>query len=224
MSTQRDDIILQADVIDELDWEPSVNAADIGVTVHAGVVTLTGYLPNYAQKRAAEEAALRVAGVKAVAENIEVRLPNATRRTDAEIAQAALDTIKWHAFLPEDRLTLRVQKGVVTIEGEVEWQYEKDKALESIRNMTGVVGVIDLIKLTPKLTPSGVKEKIRKALERVADEDASHIEVSVTGSEIVLRGEVKTWVDREQAVRAAWAAPGVTMVRNEIKVIPHVFA
>jgi osmotically-inducible protein OsmY len=224
MKTNRNDIQLKQDVIDELDWEPSVNAADIGVTVKDGIVTLSGYVPSYAEKNAAERATLRVAGVKAVAEEIEVRLPHSMKRTDADLAKTVLDAIKWHVFIPEDRLKVKIEDGLVTLEGEVEWQFQRDKVLAAVRPMTGVIGVINLIKVKPRLTPFGIKEKIRKALERTADEEASHITVEVHDGAVTLGGSVRTWVERDDAVRAAWSAPGVTSVKDRIQIKPPVFA
>ena len=224
MKNDKSDVMLQQDVIDELDWEPSVNAANIGVTVKDGVVTLTGSVPHYAEKRAAEQAALRVSGVKAVAEEIEVRLPSSKKRTDTDIATAVVAALKWHVYLPEDALKVKVEDGIVTLDGEVEWQFQKEKAVDVVRPLTGVRGVFNLIKVTPRVSPAGVKEKIRKALERTADEDAGHITVEVDRGEVTLGGDVRTWVEREDAIRAAWSAPGVRAVTNHIKIKPFVYA
>lgn len=224
MKNDRNDVMLQQGVLDELDWEPSVNAADIGVTVQEGIVTLTGYVPSFAEKRAAEQAALRVAGVKAVAEEIKVRLPGTRTRTDAEIARAAVDAITWHVFLQEEQVKVKVQDGIITLEGNVEWQYQKDQAVDAVRTLTGVKGVFNLIKVKPLVTPAGIKEKIRKALERTAHEDAEHITVNVQEDEVTLGGNVRTWSEREDAVRAAWSAPGVTNVKNNIAIRPFSYA
>lgn len=224
MKNNRADILLQQDVMDELDWEPSVNAADIGVTVKDGVVTLTGHVPSYAEKRAAEQAALRVSGVKAVAEEVEVRLPSSQKRTDADIAKAVLDAIKWNVYLPEKTLKVKVEEGVVTLEGDVVWQYQRDKALEVVRPLAGVRSIINLIKVKPHITPLGIKDRIYKALERTAEEEAARIMVEVDGGEVTLSGDVRTNVERQDAVRAAWSAPGVTKVINHIRVTPFIYA
>ena len=224
MKKDRSDIILQQDVIDELDWEPRVDAANVGVTVKDGIVTLSGYLPSYAEKRAAEQAAQRVSGVKAVAEEIEVRLPSSKKRTDADIARAVVDAIRWHVYLPEDQLKVKVEDGIVTLDGEVEWKYQKDKTLEAVRPLTGVTGVINRVKVKPHVTPVQIKEKIRRALERTADEEAKRITVEVDGGAVTLGGIVRTWTEWDDAVRAAWSAPGVTKVTNQIKIKSPVYA
>lgn len=223
MKNERDDITLQRAIIDELDWEPSVNAAGIGVMVKEGVVILAGYVPSYAQKRAAEQAVLRVPGVKAVVEEIEVHLPSAQKRTDVDIAKAVVDAIKWHVHLPQT-LKVKVESGWVTLEGEVEWQYQRTKAFDAVHNLTGVEGILNLIKVKPRLTPAGIKEKIQKALERAAKEDVDGIKVDVEGSEVTLSGSVRTWVERADAARAAWSAPGVTEVTNNIEIGSHTCA
>ena len=221
---EKNDLNLQEQVIEELDWEPSVNAAEIGVTVKDGIVTLSGYVKSYADKRAAEEAAQRVSGVKAVAEEIEVRLPGASKRVDADIAKAAVDAIRWHVYLPEDKLKVKVEDGVVTLDGNVEWQFQKEKAVDVVRHLTGVRGVVNLIKVHPRITAGDIRARIHKALERTAMEDSESVKVSVYESEVVLTGQVRTWKEREDAVRSAWSAPGVTKVVNNIKISPFAYA
>jgi osmotically-inducible protein OsmY len=205
-------------VEEELEWEPSVTSTNIGVIVKDGIVTLTGYAPSYAEKRAAERAALRVSGVIGVAEEIEVRLPGTSTRTDAEIAKAVSDVVKWNVYLPDDGLKMKVENGFVTLEGEVQWQFQRENAERAIRNLTGVRGIANLLKVKPRVQPGEIKAKIRRALERTADEDAGHITVTTTGTEVTLGGKVKTWVEQQDAVRAAWAAPGVTAVHNHITI------
>lgn len=217
---EKSDVNLQEQVLEELDWEPSVNAAEIGVTVKDGIVTLSGYVKSYADKRAAEEAVQRVSGVKAVAEEIEVRLPGLSKRVDADIAKAAVDAIRWHVYLPEDKLKVKVEDGIVTLDGNVEWQFQKEKAVDAVRHLTGVRGVVNLIKVHPRITSGDIRSRIRKSMERTAMEDSESVTVSVYGSEVVLSGDVRTWKEREDAVRSAWSAPGVTKVVNNIKISP----
>lgn len=214
----KNDSQLQRDVLDELEWEPSINASDIGVAVKDGIVTLSGTMPSYAEKRAAERAALRVAGVKGVAEEIEVRLPSEHKRTDSEIASAAVNTIKWHVFLPEDRIQVKVENGWVTLEGQVEWNYQRARAESAVRPLTGVRGVTNLIMMKPQVKPTQVREKIKRALERAADEDAGKIRVEVDGSEVTLSGTVRSYMEKDEAEWAAWSAPGVTKVHNKLHV------
>lgn len=218
------DIRLQKLVLDELDWDPSVNAADIGVSVRDSVVTLNGHVASFAEKRAAEEAALRVTGVAAVAEEIEVRLPGSDRLTDAEVAEAVVNAIKWHVYLPEGKLRVKVEEGVVTLYGEVDWKYQVGKAVDAVRSIRGVKGLINLIEVRPALKPHDIKRRIQRALERSALQEANNIEVTVHGHEVVLRGTAATWQEREDALRAASSAPGVTSVINEISIRSRVLA
>lgn len=214
----KNDSQLQRDVLDELEWEPSINASDIGVAVKDGIVTLSGSVPSYAEKRAAERAALRVSGVKGVAEEIKVRLPSKYQRTDSEIASAALSAIRWHVFLPEDQIQVKVENGWVTLEGEVEWNYQRARAESAVRPLTGVRGVTNLIMMKPQVKPTQIREKIKRALERAADEDAGQIRVEVDGSEVTLSGSVRSYMEKDEAEWAAWSAPGVTKVRNQLHV------
>jgi osmotically-inducible protein OsmY len=221
---KEDDVDLQRTVIDELDWEPSVNAAGIGVTVTGSVVTLSGYVPTYAEKRAAERAVLRVAGVHGVADEIEVRLPSMFERTDAELAKAALDALHWNVYLPEEKIKVKVEDGWITLEGKVEWKYQRDRAEQAVRTLKGVLGVVTLLEIEPRTSPLGVKEKILKALQRIAAEDAEHIQVVAEGGKVTLRGTVRTWMERDEAETAAWSAPGVTEVHNLVDVRKLVYA
>jgi len=209
---------IQRDVLAELKFEPRVAPTEIGVAVKDGVVTLMGWVDSYTKRWAAEEAAHRVRGVKAVANDIEVRLPLSAERTDVDIAAAAVRALEWDAMVPIDKLDVTVSKGWVTLKGEVEWQYQKQDAERVVRRLSGVRGVTNLILVKPRLTASELKEKIELALVRSAQVDAQRITVEVQGTKAILRGTVRAWAEREEAERAAWAAPGITAVENLITI------
>jgi osmotically-inducible protein OsmY len=210
------DAEIRKNVEAELSFEPSINASEIGVAVKDGIVTLTGRVDSYWEKIAAEEAATRVAGVKAVANELEIRLPFSSERTDEDIARAAVNRLEWTITVPKDRIKVKVSKGWVTLEGEVEWQFQKNAAEEAVRNLVGIKGVINHIVVKERPSTAEVKAKIEEALKRSAEVDASHITVETEGDKVILKGTVRSWFEREEAERAAWRAPGVRKVDNRI--------
>jgi osmotically-inducible protein OsmY len=215
MSTDSD---LKRAVLDELSWEPSVDAAHIGVTANAGVVTLTGHVENYSQKLDAEKATSRVKGVKAVAEEIEVKLPYDLKRGDEDIAAAAIDRLGWNSNIPDDAIQVKVAKGWVTLTGAVNWHFEKDAAEQDIRALSGVIGVSNQVLVKPTINASNVKDDIEQALHRSWYYDPNTIQVSAEGGQIKLTGNVTTWNARCLAGSTAWSAPGALSVENAITV------
>jgi osmotically-inducible protein OsmY len=215
----KSDAAIQKDVIDELHWEPKTAAAEIAVGVKGGVVTLAGKVESYAQKVAAEHAAERVSGLRALADDLEIRIPAARTKTDTEIAHAALDALHWDVEVPDERLTLKVENGWIWLEGDVEWQFQRAAAERDVQYLTGVRGVTNLIGLKPTHASSvEVGQKIKDALRRNAEHDADRIVVETHGGRVTLKGSVRSRAERQDAERAAWAAPGVTEVDDRIRI------
>jgi osmotically-inducible protein OsmY len=209
---------IKRDVEDELRWDADIDATDIGVAVHNGVVTLSGFVRSYAQKTEAERDAKRVAGVVGVANDIEVRLPVLDQRPDPEIARDAANALKAELPFSSENIKVIVRDGWLTLEGTVEWNYARERAESSVKRVRGAKGVSNAITLKPKVQPHEVRRKIEDALRRSAELDASRITVQANGDEVILRGTVKSWAERQEAERAAWAAPGVTRVENRITI------
>jgi len=215
--TDRD---LKLQVQSALDFEPSLDATDVGVSVDEGVVTLRGNVASYAEKMTAERVALRVYGVKGIANDVAVHIAGRFERTDTEIAQAALHAVKWNTLLPADRVTVTVANGWLTLKGTLDWQYQKDVAARAVRDLTGVKGITNSITVQARVKTVDVRDKIEAAFKRSAEIDARRINVNATDGQVILSGNVHSWAERQEAERAAWAVPGVTLVEDRLAIVP----
>ncbi|HEY5617777.1 MAG TPA: BON domain-containing protein [Vicinamibacterales bacterium] len=207
-------------VEDALDWEPSIDVSDVDVRVDGGVVTLRGDVGTYAERRATEQVVLGVYGVRGVANDLTVRLTRTLERTDTDIAQAAVNTLRWNTQVPSDRVSVAVSDGWVTLRGMVDWQYQRDAAEGAVRTLAGVRGITNEISVGPRVQPADVQTRIEAALRRSAEIDARRINVSISDGRVRLTGNVHSWAERDEARRAAWAAPGVTGVEDQMAVVP----
>lgn len=215
----KNDADLQRDVLDELKWEPSVNEEDIGVTVRGGVVTLTGNVPNYSEKLAVERATKRVAGVRAVAEELKVRLSNSAERDDTDIAQAAAYALDWNVFVPHSKVLAKVENAWITLSGDIEWNYQREAAHDAVRHLLGVKGVTNQMHVkSPTILTGEVRSKIEAAFKRNMTQDADGITIEANEGNVILNGKVQSWEEHDDAGIAAWSAPGVKTVENNLEV------
>ncbi len=211
---------LRQHVENALEWEPSVDQSDIGVSVDDGIVTLRGNVRSYSEKATAEQVALRVYGTKGVANDLQVRLANGAERTDTDLAQAAVNALNWNTVVPTGKVTVSVTNGWITLKGVVEWQYQKDAAARAVRDLTSVKGVTNQIAVASHVSAPDVRNKIEAAFTRSAEIDARRINVTAADGKVILSGNVRSWAERREAERAAWAAPGVTQVDDRLLVTP----
>jgi len=209
---------LQKAVLAELEWEPRLDASKVGVATLDGVVTLTGSVPSYPEKIAAERAVKRVAGVKGIANDLEVHLPGSSQRGDTELAQAALQALQWDVMIPTDRVTVRVSHGWLTLEGNVEQEYQRNAAERAVRHIRGLRGCDNNIELKPRVTETQVKQRIEAALKRRAEFDAHQVKVAVAGGKVTLNGVVRSWREHDDALNAAWDAGGVSAVEDALTI------
>jgi osmotically-inducible protein OsmY len=218
------DIEIQKDVLDELKWEPYLNSTEIGVAVKNGIVTLSGTVNSYLKKTRAEKAAKRVAGVKAVAEDIEVKYSDSLLKNDTEVAEAILTALKWHSAINEEKIKVKVEDGVVTLDGEVDWEFQRNSAVMQIENLIGVKRIVNNVTIKTGILPKELKQKVNSAFHRSATIDSEKINIEVLGSKVVLTGKVRSWAEKNDAENAVWAAQGVNKVENNLEIDMEVFA
>jgi len=219
----RTDTQIQKDVMEELKWEPLLNANEIGVAVKNGIVTLTGTVNAFNKKSAAENATQRVVGVKAVAENILVKISEEGKRNDAELAQAVLNALKWHTSVPDEKLNVKVENGWATLEGNVEWEFQRNAAISAVESLAGVIGISNKIKIVPASKSPDIRHRIMSAFHRSATVDADKVSVEIEGSKVTLKGKVRSYAEKRDAENAAWFAPGVNTVDNKLEIDTEVF-
>lgn len=211
-------IQLYQDIMDKLEFEPSLDIANLTVAIHDGTVTLRGTIKNYLDKWRIIQAIKSITGVKAIADEIQVNISSSFQRSDTEIAEAALNAINWNISIPKDSIQVVVEKGIVTLTGEVDWQFQKQSAETTVQKLIGIKGINNLIIIRPGVKPSDVKEKIIKEFERNALVDAKNIQVNVNGNEVILQGNVRSWAEFDEAAKAAWSVPGVIVVDNRLHI------
>jgi osmotically-inducible protein OsmY len=224
LSIMRTDAQIQKDILDQLKWEPFLNAANIGVAVKDGVVSLSGEVDSYSKKTGVEMAVRKIAGVRAVAEDIHVGISSAYLRTDAEIAAAVANALKWHSAVTEDKIRIMVENGVVTLSGELDWNYQRQAAVDAVHNLAGITRINNFITIKPGMTSRDVQSRISAALLRNARLDAEKITVELAGNKVILRGEVRSLAEKDDAETAAWSAPGIIAVDNKLSIASAEFA
>lgn len=215
------DLEIQKDVIYQLKWEPFITSSSIGVAVKNGIVTLSGTVDNYAQKLCAERAVKKISGVKALAEDIQIGVSPIFSKTDTEIAESVISSLKWHSAVPDNILHIKVDNGIVTLEGEVEWEFQRNSAKNAVANLLGVRGVNNLISIKPKVFITDIKNKIELALHRSATIDAEKVGLEVDGGKVILRGKVRSNAEKEDVEDAVWCASGVTKLESYLEVEPQ---